>query len=152
MSGAPTRIICVGNRLLEQDAAGPLVHDELSGLALPAGVDLIDGGLAGLDLLRCLEGCRRAVFVDAAEIQDAPPGAYLLDARAIADQADSHYDHAAGLGYLLRLLPLVYGDQAPAVSLVGVQGPATSEVIAAAAAAALRESVPAETTEPEANR
>ena len=53
MSGRPAavRIICVGNRLVAADAAGPQVHDRLAGRPLPPGVELVDGGLQGLDLL-----------------------------------------------------------------------------------------------------
>ncbi len=58
------RIICIGNRFVEEDSAGYQVFQELSLKPLPEDVELIDGGLAGLDLLRFIEGAEEVVFVD----------------------------------------------------------------------------------------
>ena len=67
-----SRIICVGNRYCDRDAVGPRVHDALRSRRLPAGVDLVDGGLGGLRLLGLVEGMGRIVFVDALEGFAAP--------------------------------------------------------------------------------
>ena len=58
------RIICLGNPFVESDSLGPRVFAELSARGLPPGVELIDGGLAGLNLLRFLDDCQRVVLAD----------------------------------------------------------------------------------------
>ena len=133
MTADATRIICVGNRLQPSDAAGPRVHDVLADRDLPADTGLVDGGLAGLDLLRHLDGCRRAIFVDAVVIDDLEPGAYRLDPKAVAATATPTFDHAAGIPYLLNLLPALYGQQAPHIDFVGVQGEPDEALVADAA-------------------
>src|SRR5512136_192553 len=118
------RIICIGNRYVAEDAAGPAVYDYLRRLQLPAGLELIDGGLAGLDLLRYLEGAEMVVFVDS--VSGAQRGdlntALILAEEEVAALASSRYDHSAGLAYLLRILPQVCEGALPQVRLVGIEG------------------------------
>ena len=133
------RIICVGNRYRREDAAGPAVHDHLAACGgLPAGVELIDGGLGGLDLLRWVDGAARVVFVDSVSGM-ATAGAVITASRAeVASLASPHADHAAGLPYLLRCLPQVCEGALPEVTLVGIEGEADDAMVARAAALALR--------------
>lgn len=129
----PARIICVGNRLVPGDDLGPRVHDLLAGSALPAGIELVDGGLLGLDLLRAVEGSARAVFVDCVE-GFAPPGEVVALGRdEVSDLADGAWGHEAGLPYLFRLLPLVCDGEMPEVTLIGAGHPARTEAVAARA-------------------
>ena len=58
------RIICIGNCYTPDDAAGPKVYDRLLQCALPNDIEVIDGGLAGLNLLRFIDNAERVVFVD----------------------------------------------------------------------------------------
>ena len=133
MTAVDTRIICVGNRLEPTDAAGPRVYDVLVDRDLPPDTGLVDGGLAGLDLLRHLDDCGRAIFVDAVEIRDLEPGVYRIDPEAVAETASPGFDHAAGVPYLLNLLPALYGAQAPRIDFVGLQGEADEDTVAEAA-------------------
>ena len=48
---------------------GPAVIEWLDQQALPSGVEAIDGGTAGLDIVSTLMGHERAVIVDAANIE-----------------------------------------------------------------------------------
>lgn len=133
-----TRIICVGNRHVRGDDFGPRVYDCLAAQALPAAVDIVDGGLAGLDLLPYLEDCRRVVFVDAVAGFAAPGGLVLLGGEEIARQCTGGFDHAAGLPYLLRVMPAVLDSPPPAVSVIGHEGAAGAGTVRAAAQLALR--------------
>jgi len=134
------RIICIGNRYAAEDAAGPAVYDHLRRLELPAGLELIDGGLAGLDLLRYLEGAEQVVFVDS--VSGAQRGdlntVLILAEEEVAALASSRYDHSAGLAYLLRILPEVCEGPLPQVSLVGIAGHPDQAAIHKAAAIALQ--------------
>ena len=127
------RIICIGNRYDPRDAAGPMVHDLLVQRELPPDVEVIDGGLAGLNLLRHVDGAERVVFVDAVSSCDVPYRVVLLDVDDAARQAGTKFDHSAGLAYLLRVLPQVCDGAIPEVLLVGIQGAADQGAIAAAA-------------------
>ena len=117
------RVICLGNRLVPGDDAGPRVYDRLAGVPLPPGVEVIDGGLAGLNLLRLVEGAEQVIFVDAVQGSCAAGGVEMLDAEQVASTAEVGFDHRAGLAYLLRVLPRVCAGPLPRVGIVGIGTP-----------------------------
>lgn len=127
------RIICVGNRLAARDDFGPRVYDRLAAGPLPNGIGIVDGGLAGLDLLRYLEDCSRAVFVDAVDGFAQPGELVVLSAAEVAAQSAGGFDHGAGLPYLLRVLPRVIAAPLPVVTLVGHEGSADEQAVLIAA-------------------
>lgn len=131
------RIICIGNRFLDHDAAGPKVFDALSRERLPEGVDIVDGGTAGLNLLGLVDGVERVVFVDAVNGFLPHGGVTVMKPHEVPPPA-AVYDHGAGLPYLLSVIPQTC-DRAPgSIFLVGIEGAADAGVIAEAAAASLR--------------
>lgn len=132
------RIICIGNRYVQEDAAGPRVYDRLRARTLPPGVEVVDGGLAGLNLLRFVDGAEHVVFVDAVCGFAPPGGLVVLEGDEVAALAGERYDHGAGLPYLLRMLPAACAGRVPRVQLVGVEAPASEPLIDGAAALALR--------------
>jgi len=129
------RIICIGNRLVSPDAAGPAVYEHLQTMDLPAGIEVIEGGLAGLALLPYLEQGGRIIFVDAVN-GFAPPGTVVvLDQKTIISTIDDdHYNHNSGLPYLLSVLPRVYDGELPEeIILVGIEKEFNPPVIEKAA-------------------
>lgn len=116
----PVAIICLGNRFVVGDDIGGRAYDRLARMALPPGVELIDGGLCGLDLLGLLEGRRRVVFADTLAIELSGERIEVLDAETVARQA-THYGHSAGLPYLLQMLPLACLPPWPDMTLVGAR-------------------------------
>ena len=129
-------IICIGNRFVPEDAAGPAVFDKLQEiLPLPPGIEIIDGGMAGLNLLPLLEQGGRVVFVDAVKGFSGPGTIVLLDQKEIVRNLDAcHFDHSAGLAYVLTVLPRVCdGDMPEEIVLVGLEGECTPPVIERAA-------------------
>ena len=102
---------------------------------LPAQVELIEGGLAGLNLLPFLEQGGRVVFVDAVSGFAEPGEIVLLDRQEIiSTQETFHFDHEAGLPYLLTVLPRVCDGVLPEeIVLVGLEGECTAKTIARAA-------------------
>ncbi len=127
------RIICIGNRYDTRDEAGPKVYDRLAQNGLPHDVEVIDGGLAGLDLLRFVDGSERVVFVDAVSGFSHRAGVVVVDVDEVMEQTSAPYDHAAGLPYLLRVLPEVCQGTTPEIFLVGLEGPPGEEAVLAAA-------------------
>jgi hydrogenase maturation protease len=132
-------IICIGNRFVPADAAGPAVYDRLLELALPADdIDIVDGGLQGLNLLPLLERGGRVVFVDAVSgfADTDSDRIVLLSGAEIADQPEGRqgFDHGAGIGYLLAVLPQVCDGEMPReIALVGIEGTYDAQLIDRAA-------------------
>lgn len=117
-----TAIVCLGNRYVPGDDIGCRVYDYLAGATTPPDVEIIDGGLCGLDLLRLVEGKRRVVFADAVAGVANSGEIVVLSREQVAAYAGP-YGHGAGLPYLLRLLPQVCRPPLPEVALVGAEGP-----------------------------
>jgi len=128
------RIVCLGTSLVEGDAAGPHIFERLRQMELPAQVELVDGGLKGLNLLAALERIERVVFVDSVQGFRQSPGIVMLPLPHpdIDDQAGC-YGHQAGLGYLLAIAPAVLEKPLPECLLVGIEGPPGPEVCLEAA-------------------
>lgn len=129
-------IICIGNRFVAGDAAGPAVYDRLLQLgSLPGDIEIVDGGLQGLNLLPLLERGGKVVFVDAVSGFTDPGQIVLLDGKEITAISErSSFGHEAGLTYLLDMLPRVCDGEMPEeIALVGIEGEATPEVLDQAA-------------------
>jgi hydrogenase maturation protease len=134
-------IICVGNRYDPRDAAGPHVYDRLAAGGHAPDVELVDGGLCGLDLLRFVDGAERVVFVDSVSGFGKPGEVMILNAADVAASADGAFDHGSGLPYLLRVAPLVCEKTPAEIIVVGLEGAPDSSAldVAARMAAALAE-------------
>ncbi|ADW17936.1 hydrogenase maturation protease [Desulfobulbus propionicus DSM 2032] len=127
------RIICVGNSLVTADAVGHLVHDELRSRNLGDSFEVLDGGLAGLDLLPFFDGCEVMVLVDRV-VGFADPGSVVrLDAARLDEVWTEAYSHSGGLLYLLKTLPHLGLDPLPKVWLIGIEGEGEAETIKRAA-------------------
>lgn len=108
---AHTIVLALGNPLRGDDGVGAAVVQALaqSG-ALPPDVRLQDGGTPGLDTALLLQGFRRAILVDAAEMGLQPGQWQWLDISP-ADVMPGATLHAAGLaealalGHALGILP-----------------------------------------------
>lgn len=116
------RIICIGNRLMAGDEAGPAMFDRLLGESLPEDVELVDGGTRGLDLLPFFDGARLVVLIDQVEGFRPSSGVVLLEGEALQCASEKRFDHQAGIGYLLQLLPMVCDMAPPQVRMIGIEG------------------------------
>jgi hydrogenase maturation protease len=120
------RIICTGNRLIPADEAGMLVYDELCSRTLPAGLEVIAGGLGGLDLLPFFSGCAQVILVDRVVGCAAPGTVVHLDKATLCALEGDDYGHSGGLSYLLKTLPHLGIEPLPRIDLIGIEG--TGEV------------------------
>ena len=117
-----TIVLGLGNSLRGDDGVGPAVIEWLEQQALPDGVEAVDGGTAGLDIVSTLMGHERAIIVDAADVGRAP-GEWVRFTPDVAQlkKNDSTLSlHSAGLaealalGAALNVLPptiIIYGVQ-----------------------------------------
>jgi len=82
-NGKKLVVIGVGNFLLGDDGVGIHAIDKLSGEILNPGVDLIDGGTAGFDLLFFLEDADIAIIIDCMEAHLDPGTIFRLTAEEL---------------------------------------------------------------------
>ena len=115
-------ILGLGNPLRGDDGVGCRVAEELARRELPPGVQALDGGAAGLGLLDLLEGWKRVVIVDAAEM-GRRPGEFVRFTPAgvrLASASGRFSLHHAGLSEVLALADAL-GRPLPEVVIFGVQ-------------------------------
>ncbi len=115
-------VIGLGNPLRGDDGVGSRVVAELNRRGLPERVEALDMGTGGLDLLRVLEGQRRVVIVDAADV-GREPGRFVrftLDEARLIYATNQLSFHHAGLGEVFALCDAL-GRELPQVVIFGVQ-------------------------------
>lgn len=115
-------VLGLGNILLRDEGVGVRVVEALAErYILPAEVEVIDGGTAGMELLNAIAGCDHLLICDAVRA-DAPPASVikLADAEVPAFFQTTRFSpHQVGLADVLATLLLT--DEAPrSVVLVGV--------------------------------
>ncbi|MHB1038104.1 MAG: HyaD/HybD family hydrogenase maturation endopeptidase [Pirellulales bacterium] len=69
----PTLILGIGNLLLQDEAVGVRVVEALHDVKLPAGVEVVDGGTAGANLVDLIADRRKLIVLDAIDA-GAEPG------------------------------------------------------------------------------
>jgi hydrogenase maturation protease len=106
--GVHTVVVGCGNLIRGDDAAGPVLVRLLAERGVPAGVRLVDGGTAGMDVAFALRGARRAVVVDASRVGvpagtvHRVPGEELVDLRPPAGNLHQfRWDQALGFAQWL---------------------------------------------------
>lgn len=120
-----TIVLGLGNLMRTDDAVGVLSARALEESGrLPAGIDVIEGGTLGLDLLGILYGASRLLVLDAVDFGAAPGTLAKFDGVAISQLPTSKSVHLLGLSDLLNVLRLM---EAPAIEVVllGVQPEST---------------------------
>lgn len=114
-------VLGLGNILLRDEGVGVRVVEALAEqYALPAEVEVVDGGTVGMDLLDTLAGCDHLIICDAVQT-GAPPGSVvtLTDAEVPALFQTRYSPHQLGLSEVLATLILM--EEAPAaITLIGV--------------------------------
>ncbi|HHV34125.1 MAG TPA: hydrogenase maturation protease [Syntrophomonadaceae bacterium] len=76
-------IICCGNLYSSDDAVGLHVAWRLKNMKLPKGVQLIEAGTPGLNLLDLWEGVQQVIIVDAVMSGSAPGTIHLFDGASL---------------------------------------------------------------------
>jgi hydrogenase maturation protease len=104
---SPPSILAIGlgNPLRGDDGVGVRVAQALLQRTLPGNVEVVDGGTQGLAIVNWMEGRRRLIVVDAADIGQAPGRfvRFALDETHLRGE-DQHLSvHAAGLRDALLL-------------------------------------------------
>ena len=69
----PILILGIGNVLLKDEGIGVRVAEKMQQMSLPPDVEVLEGGVKGLDLIYFIEGREKVIVVDAVKA-GAPPG------------------------------------------------------------------------------
>ena len=118
-------ILGIGNLLLSDEGIGVHAVRCLADQELPPGVEVLDGGTSGADLVDHLDGRTKVIVIDAAS-GDGPPGTiYRCEARDLIEQEGSLSLHEFGLADSLHMAESL-GCAPQRVIVLGVQ-PATME-------------------------
>lgn len=113
-------ILGIGNILMSDDGIGVYIvnHIAESGIKLPAHVELLDGGTAGLDLVPYLQGFDRIIIVDALRVDDKPGSVYRFPATLSRANSSRMSLHELGVAEIVRHLSLT--GENPEVEIVGI--------------------------------
>lgn len=114
-------IIGMGNVLMQDEGVGVRAVEELENrYMIPAGVTVVDGGTAGMELFEPIRNCSHLIVADAINTG----GAYGSLERIVNDQIPAFFqtklsNHQLGLSDLLALLTLK--DEVPEhVAIIGM--------------------------------
>jgi hydrogenase maturation protease len=119
-----TLVLALGNPLRGDDGVGAAVLQALGACAMPAGVELLDGGTPGLETVLLLEGHDKTIVIDAADM-GLRPGQWrrfvpehgrlpITEAHLRGTLHSAGLAEALALGEALNLLPpelVIYGVQ-----------------------------------------
>ena len=116
-------VLCLGNQWHGDDGFGHHVFQRLQVLrVLPPSVALVDAGVAGLNALGWLDGCAKAVLVDAVRVGARVGTVHRFDASELESPGDELSLHELGLASLLAAHAAA-GDAAEVVVIGAEVGP-----------------------------
>ena len=106
-------VIGCGNLLRGDDAVGPILIRNLWDDGMPeAGVVLVDGGTAGMDVAFKMRGARRVVLIDAASTGSPPGTVFRIPGEAVErlPALEAVHGHAFRWDHALALARWLLGD------------------------------------------
>ena len=111
----------MGNPLRGDDGVGCLVVAELKRQDLPFGVDVVDIGCGGFNVLELLTDVNKVVLVDAVEMGTPAGTLHRLNGEALLEQLATQgcFSHENSLGPILHLVAEV--ATLPEIVFFGVQ-------------------------------
>lgn len=97
-NGSRTVVIGLGNTLRGDDGVGVIVARHLAQKDLPAGIEVIEGAMAGLDLLWSLQENQRLILVDAARMGAEPGEVRVLSGQELGAVSGVRFSSTHGFG------------------------------------------------------
>jgi hydrogenase maturation protease len=115
-------ILCFGNFWHGDDGFGLHVLDRLrEQCRLPSHVRAFEAGTAGLNALPLLEGCTKAVLVDAVKTGANIGRVHRVSLNHYVPNAGPHGMHGSGVESLLAALPAAFDSTTPELVLIGAE-------------------------------
>jgi hydrogenase maturation protease len=118
------RVVCIGNSLVADDAAGCEVYRILTEKKLPPGMCITLMGIAGIDLLDELQGEQILIIVDAVQFGAQPGTLHLLPWEEIPKASGLPVSaHGIGVRESIEIGRMLYREKMPqTVYLLGIEG------------------------------
>lgn len=118
----PVLVLGIGNILLGDEGVGVRVVEDLRQAGpTPDGVEVVDGGTAGMALIDIIAGRRHVIIVDAVKTGAAPGTIVVLrDGDIPAGFRERTSPHALGIGDVLAVLNL-QGEAPHRLTLIGIE-------------------------------
>lgn len=108
-------VVGCGNILRGDDAVGPVLVRRLWEDGVPAGVRMVDGGTAGMDVAFQMRGAQRVVIVDASSTGASPGTVYRVPGEELADTGplDGLHTHSFRWDHALTFARWLLGPECP---------------------------------------
>jgi len=135
-----TRVLCLGNELLADDALGAVVAEQLRQI-LPGTLEVVFTSALGFDLLDDVLGASRLLVVDTIETGTKPPGTIHLLREEDVQPVPGESPHYIGLFETLKLGRKLQLDVPKDVIIIAVE-PADCLTVGGAMTPAVKEAVP----------
>ena len=135
-----TRVLCLGNELLADDALGAVVAEQLRQI-LPGTLEVVFTSAMGFDLLDDVLGASRLLVVDTIETGTKPPGTVHLLREEDVQPVPGESPHYIGLFETLKLGRKLQLDVPKDVIIIAVE-PADCLTVGGAMTPAVKEAVP----------
>ena len=113
-------ILGIGNILQSDDGLGVYIAKHLmdSDVKLPDGVEIIDGGTAGFDLLGVMDGRDKIIIIDALNVDDVPGSVYRFTPDNAIDSRSLFSLHEVGIMEVIRMLNIMGSN--PEIEFIGI--------------------------------
>ena len=114
-----TIVVCIGNELIADDAAGYEVYRRLAPLA----ARLEYSGVGGIDILPLLEGEAHLIVVDAVQLGAAAGTVHVIPWELLPESGEEISAHGLGLREAIEIGRILFPEKIPGrVTLVGIEG------------------------------
>lgn len=119
-----TIIICIGNELIADDAAGFEVFNQLQKCVSETSARLEYCSIGGIDILPMLEGETDLIVVDAVEFGTKPPGTlHVVPWDELPSNSTAISSHGLGLRETIEIGKTLYPEKMPKrITLIGIEG------------------------------
>ncbi|MFQ6117317.1 MAG: hydrogenase maturation protease [Candidatus Bipolaricaulia bacterium] len=118
--GRKTIVLGLGNLLMGDEGVGVHVIRRLQELELPPGVEPVDGGTAGIDLLPVFKEAARVIVVDAVRAGGEAGSIYRFGPKELEEASQEALSlHQLSLGEVLQAASLLGIE--PEVTIIGVE-------------------------------
>jgi hydrogenase maturation protease len=113
-------ILGIGNILRSDDGLGVHIirYMQETGIALPDGIELMDGGTAGFDLMGLIDAFDKIVIVDALKTNDRPGSIYRFTPEHVVKTGPHFSLHEGGIMEVLRMMSIM--NVKPEIEFVGI--------------------------------